>query len=192
MTTAEDVFYLYERNSSYYHNCSQQGKMNTCPDNWNNQCYCCANQEVLPLTIGDQTIPCSIKRKCYIKPNEECPICLENIFRKKESYISGCGHSFHKLCIFKSMETQWNTKYASNYKCPMCRSNIGTDIHELGLRYKFTGNSLDNLENYWLNKDLMLAQMCGNNYDHYIGMKNGCFNCSKYREKGDLVYELSL
>ena len=187
MATAEDVFYLYERNSTYYHRCK---KMSECPDNWLNECYCYTKQEVLPLAIGNQTIPCSIKRKCYIRPGEECPICLENIFRKSDAYITCCGHSFHKTCIFKSMETQWRHKYASNFKCPMCRTNLGTDIHELSLRYKFTPNNLDNLENFWLTKHLMLAQTCGNNYDHEIGMKIDCFICSKYREKGELLYEI--
>ena len=191
MATAEDVFYLYERNSSYYHSCKQQGKIDLCPDNWSNECFCYTKQEVFPSKIGNQCVPCDIKRKCYIKQGEECPICLEGIFRKKDAYITCCGHSFHKCCIFKSMETQWKRKYASNFKCPLCRTNLGTDIHEIDSRYNVSGNSLDNLENFWLNKDFMLAQTCGKNYDHEIGMKKDCFICFKYREKGYLLYEIN-
>lgn len=191
MATAEDVFSLYERNSSYYYKCNQRGKMTECPNNWLGECYCYTKQQVLPSTIGNQTIPCSIRRKCYIRQGEECPICLENIFRKNEAYITCCGHSFHKSCIFKSMETHWKHKYASNFKCPMCRAKLGTDIQEIGLRYKFSRNYLDNLESFWLGKDLTLAQTCGNKYDHDIGMKKGCFICLKYRENGELLYEIN-
>jgi len=191
MATAEDVFYLYERNSSYYHNCNKQGKINECPDNWQNECYCHTKQDVLPLTIGNQYVPCSIKRRCYIRPGQECPICLENILRKSEAYISCCGHSYHKHCIFKSMETQWKKKYASNFKCPLCRTNLGTDVEALGVRYTSFRNSLDNLENFWLSKDLMLAQTCSNNYDHDLGMKKDCYICSRYREKGELLYKIN-
>ena len=45
MSTAEDVFYLYERNSLVYNN---------------------DEKKVLPYTIGDQDTPCNLKIKCYI------------------------------------------------------------------------------------------------------------------------------
>jgi hypothetical protein len=192
MTTVDDVFYLYERNSSYYYNCGKQGKINECPDMWCNECYCISNQDVLPVTIGNQQVPCSFKRKCYIKPGEDCPICFDKILKKSESYLTCCGHSFHKSCLFKCMETKWKKKYASNFTCPVCRANLGTDVQEMSLRYKMPSeNNLDNLENFWLNKDLMLTQICSNNYDHDIGMKNNCYICSEYREKGFLLYEIN-
>ena len=30
MSTAEDVFYLYERNSRHYHDCRQNDQLNSC------------------------------------------------------------------------------------------------------------------------------------------------------------------
>ena len=89
------------------------------------------------------------------------------------------------------METQWKRKYASNFKCPLCRTNLATDVQELGLRYTNFSNSLDTLENFWLSKDLTLAQRCGNNYDHDLGMITNCFICSQYREKGELLYKIN-
>jgi Ring finger domain len=188
MTTAEDVFYLYERNFNHYTDCKKQQKLTTCTDSWANECFCYTKNDVQPITIGNQVVPCSLKRKCYIKPGEECPICLDGILKKSESYLTVCGHSFHKRCIFTSMETEWNQKYAGVYRCPVCRTNLACDIHDINSRYKFNKNNLDNLENFWLSKDFILVQRCSNNYDHDIGMIPDCYVCSKYRENGDLLY----
>ena len=62
MSTAEDVFYLYERNSRCYHDCS---KIEECTDSYNDECYCHLKQDVIPFTIGDQYVPCDFKIKCY-------------------------------------------------------------------------------------------------------------------------------
>ncbi len=35
--TAEDVFYLYERNSNYYYDCFQQGNIEKCVTKYNNK-----------------------------------------------------------------------------------------------------------------------------------------------------------
>lgn len=41
----------------------------------------------------------------------ECSICYENIARSQCKRL-GCGHLFHKMCIYK-----WN-----NNTCPLCRA----------------------------------------------------------------------
>ena len=99
MSTAEDVFYLYERNSRYYYDCNLRNSIQHCSDCLNNECYCHLKQEVKPFTIGDQDVPCNFERRCYIKPGEECPICFDKIMTKSTAFISNCGHSFHKKCI---------------------------------------------------------------------------------------------
>ena len=190
MTTAEDVFWLYERNSKIYHNCKIADKIDTCPTYFNNTCFCFLEQSVYPFTIGNDEVPCNIKRKCYIKQGEECPICMEKILSKSNAYLSVCGHCFHKLCIFKCMETKWVNSYASNFNCPMCRKNLGTEIHETNRRYNFYStndkkyNYLDMLEDFWIQKDLSLGHICDKNYNHYLGMNTKCIRCKEFITTG--------
>jgi hypothetical protein len=166
MATAEDVFHLYEKNTN------------------NISGVCNASQEVQPITIGNQFIPCSFNRKCYVKQGEECPICYDPILRKNDTYLTCCGHSYHKACIFKAMETRYNENCTRLFKCPNCRTRLGLDLHEINTRYQFGENHLDNLENFWLSKDFIVIQKCFNRYDHDLGMKNNCNVCLKYRKKG--------
>jgi Ring finger domain len=198
MSTAEDVFYLYERNSRYYHDCRLQNNIENCSDCWSNECYCTLRQTVLPFTIGDQETPCEYKVKCYIRPGDECPICFEKIINKSSAFITNCGHNFHKKCIFKFMETLWlTTQYTSTARCPMCRCSLGHP--DFIQRYKNSylnssynnNNHLDKLEDFWLAIDYRLPSFCSNGYNHYLGMKNNCFCCKAYREKGEFIYEIS-
>jgi len=198
MTTVEDVFYLYERNSRYYHDCKLKNCIEECQDCWSNDCYCHLKQEVRPFTIGDQYVPCNLKIKCYIKPGEECPICYEQIFTKKTAFLTNCGHTFHKKCLFKYIETKWlSTAYLSNARCPMCRCCLGHPEFEQRYRssyfsYNFKDdNELDKLEDFWLTKDFKLPTFCSKNYNHYLGTVQTCFICRCYREKGELLYEIS-
>lgn len=184
MATAEDVLYLYERNSSYYFNCYQKGKIEECPNFWCNECFCFSKQKVLPLTIGNNSIKCNFNRKCYIKPGEECPICFESILNKSNAYLTCCGHSFHKSCIFKAMETKWKQKYSGKFCCPICRTSLGMDLHEINFRYKEDSNILDNLENFWYSINYVLCQPCSYGWDHSIGFDKNCRSCLKYRNTG--------
>jgi hypothetical protein len=198
MSTAEDVFYLYERNSRYYHDCNLKNAIEECSDCWNNECFCHLKQDVMPLTIGDQFAPCHLKIKCYIKPGEECPICYEQILTKTTAFITNCGHAFHKKCIFKCMETKWLSKaYLSSVRCPLCRCSLGHPDLEQRYRssyfsYNFKNdNELDKLEDFWLTKDYKLPTFCSNGYNHYLGIKHGCGICKSYRKKGEMLYEIS-
>jgi hypothetical protein len=182
MSTVEDVFYLYERNSSLYHTCSN---ISSCPQSWNNECLCYLTQPVKPNTIGDQTVPHSITRKMYIVPNQECPICIEPIVRKKDAYLTCCGHGFHKKCIYKSYETKMHKKYASQYRCPLCRTRLGNDLDNLNDRYTIAGNALDDLDNFWIKKEFMLPQMCSGGWNHYIGIHPNCNICLQYIQFGN-------
>ena len=195
MSTLEDVFYLYERNSRYYHNCSN---IEDCPDYWNNDCYCHLKQDVLPFTICDQYTPCNLKLKCYIKPGDECPICYDTIMTKSSAFITNCGHAFHNKCLFKYIETKWlSTSYTSTARCPMCRCSLGHP--EFKQRYRSSyfscnyknDNGLDKLEDFWLTKDFALPSFCSNRYDHYLGSNKICFICKSYRERGILIYKIN-
>lgn len=177
MSTVEDVFFLYEQ-----------------PTN-----ACLQESPLLPMTIGDQEIPCNFKRKCYVRPGEECPICFEEIQTKKTAYITGCGHVYHKVCLRKYMECKWlSTKYTSNTRCPLCRSLLGHP--ELEQRYRASYFSfceeqsatteLDKLEDFWISHECKIPAFCSHGYDHYLGMDKDCFLCLQYREKGAILYEL--
>jgi hypothetical protein len=137
---------------------------------------------VYPVTIGNSTIPCSIKRKRYIKQNEECSICLDKILKKSDAYLTPCGHSFHKLCIFKTLEN----KPFSSLKCPNCRSKIGNP--ELISRYSGE-TELDRLENFWITKELenpIFCRRAGSDFKlHYLGLNTECHSCKKYVKYGD-------
>lgn len=186
--TAEDVFSLYERNKNVYDNCKLAGRV--CPDvEAQMECYCSiSNTPVLPITIGDQYVKCDFKRKVYIKQGEECSICLEQIFQKNNAYLTSCGHSFHKSCMFKVFETKLHNRHT--FSCPNCRARLGypefycryTNVFrrfdtELCKHYNF-----DILEDFWLGKEFTTAQIC--NGGHALGMKNGCNRCLAYRLNG--------
>jgi hypothetical protein len=184
--TAEDVYYLYERNTRYYYNCQFNGK--TCP-NEDVGCYCHVwEAPVLPMTIGEQFVPCDFKRKVYIKPGEECAICLETIQQKSKAYLTSCGHSFHKLCAFKAYDSKISSRHT--FSCPLCRARLG--YPEFYCRYTSTITqnkknkcyNIDALEDFWLSKDFISVQICRNGNNHDLGMKNECYACLNYRESG--------
>lgn len=193
MSTEDDVFCLYERNSSWYHNCNNFNKMTECPTSWVNKCECYLKQPVKPVTIGDQTVKCNFKRKIYIIPNQECSICLEPIVTKSNAYLTSCGHGFHKSCIYKAFETKMLKKYASQFKCPECRTKLGYDLDNLNDRYNTNNDNdndnnkftLDDLENFWIRKDYNLPQLCSTNWKHYIGFNVGCSVCLHYIKNGN-------
>lgn len=189
MSTAEDVFYLYERNSSYYYNCKNKNTFPICKSIYNtnnNECFCESNQIVKPITIGNQDVSCSLERKCYIKPGKECPICFDKILRKSEAYLTCCGHAFHKKCIFKSFKQKIIYKPTSNFNCPMCRTKLGYELYDINLRYKQELiPNLDDLEQFWLRgEDYMMPEICYNGNDHYLGIRKTCKLCLNYRKSG--------
>lgn len=175
MSTAEEVFYLYERNSSVYYKEDENDNI----------------QEVLPITIGDQDVPCNIKIKCYIKPGDECPICYDEILTKSNAFITDCGHHYHKKCLFNYIHSKWRTtSYCSTARCPMCRCSLGHPDFIQRYRssyfsYQYSDNNeLDKLEDFWLSNEYKLPEFCSNNYDHYLGVNRDCCVCKSYRKNG--------
>jgi hypothetical protein len=184
MATAEDVFHLYERNLNYYTKCSN---IDLCPTKNCDECYCQELFSVKPITIGEQDIKCNFIRKCYIRPGQECSICLEPIIKKSEAYLTYCGHGFHKKCIFNSFEKKWSQKYCSTFRCPLCRRNLVADIANINIRYqeKWGQFTLDHLEDFWYRKDFILPQYCPNGWQHYEGLNSECSCCIRYRKYGN-------
>lgn len=161
MSTTEEVFTLYEKNSGI-------------------------SEPIIPIRIGDSSVRCRFKTKCYIRPGEECPICFEQIKLKKDAYLTGCGHSFHRECLLKTFDTKWKQKLFCTLKCPMCRSNLG--FPELLERYPYNTpiNHLDQLENFWFTLEFLLPHFCTNIKPdvHYLGMNKTCKKCKIYVENG--------
>ncbi len=194
MSTAEDVFYLYERNSRCYHDCNEFSKLQKCEDYLNNDCYCYTKQIVYPFTIGDQYIPCDMKIKCYIRPGDECPICCEQILTKSSAFITNCGHHFHKSCLVKYLNIKWlSTKYISTARCPMCRCSLGHPDFVQRYRASYfssnyeNDNEFDKLEDFWISINYRIPLFCSNGYNHYLGIKNNCYCCQLYRKTGQVM-----
>lgn len=172
MTTAEDVFYLYERNLNYYYR--------DILENQDDMKF----SSVLPYTIGDQDTPCDFKIRCYIRPGDECPICCDPILTKTSAFITDCGHYYHKKCLFKYIKTKWDsTKFTTVVRCPMCRCSLG---HPNFIQRYRDSNQLDYLEDFWLSIDYKIPEYCCKGYNHYIGNNKTCINCKNYREKGEI------
>jgi hypothetical protein len=189
MSTDENVFYLYERNSSFYYDCKKQGNFEKCPNKFLNKCQCIYDQPVLPVSIGENDCRCHINKKCYIKPGEKCPICLEKILTKKNALLTPCGHSFHKTCIFEAMEIIIPMLNGDSVNCPICRSKLGWSLEDLNIRYNAEPGSLDEIENFWWRDGLVPRSICQTNKcvnDHYLGMNKNCENCLEYRKTGNI------
>lgn len=182
----EDVYWLYERNSTYYHNCNKQGLIDKCPDQVDGECFCHLQQCIVPYKIGNTCLPCNLNRKTYIKLGEECSICFEEILLKDNSYLLDCGHGFHKDCIFNAYKTNILKRFNSLFSCPLCRRHTGCDLELLSVKYGCSKpGSLDELENFWLKKDYMIAELCDNKFNHFLGMNKRCKKCIHYRVTGE-------
>ena len=185
MTTVEDVFALYDTKTPFYLNCNKLNKIESCPNKWNDNCYCENSTPINSISIGNTDVPCKLKRKCYVKQGENCPICFDPILTKTTAYLTCCGHSFHKSGIFRAAETNWIENYPGKFHCPACRTYLGTDVHYMSERYNFGRNLakinyLDIVENFWITKDFCLGELCCNKYDHYLGMKKSCEKCQRF------------
>lgn len=62
----------------------------------------------------------------YVLENDPCPICLGGA----SDYVSKCNHSFHRKCIYKTMEARKETcneeeeDVFCHVPCPICRKRI--------------------------------------------------------------------
>ena len=91
-----------------------QHKYKTCGHSVN---YTCAYNAIKYNNKCNQCAKNIIKHKMeFAKGKKEtCSICLEDT----DTYISKCGHHFHKSCISKYCES-----HKDQVLCPMCRENI--------------------------------------------------------------------
>lgn len=132
----------------------------------------------------DEVINDPLKIKHYIKYGEECPICLEGITSRKNSFLTDCGHSFHKSCIMKHKLHNFN-----GIDCPVCRSDVNTDSpFSFGIN-RGDASSWNGINNIIMKNEL-IPHMCYERigwygYPHITGTnKLNCFQCCNYIETG--------
>jgi len=84
--------------------------------------------------------------------NEECPICLENIFEREESILStDCGHLFCYKCLKKWQKNEPGEP--PPHKCPCCRQNIPK------VSINFTGITIEESSEEELEEELELEEL---------------------------------
>ncbi len=113
------------------------------------------------------------KTKHYLKLGEDCSICFDGIWRRKDAFLTDCGHSFHLSCI---IEYDYKNSFAKlGVFCPICRNDMGI-YNDLKDRYKSSKNYLDILEDFELNIKDKLPKICSNHF-HRFRYKD-CYYCS--------------
>jgi len=115
-----------------------------------------------------------LQKKRYCRKDEVCAICLEMCFFQKNTWITACGHVFHKTCLKNYYQFD-----AKDKTCPTCRGNAGNMEFLDGMRFQVglsTTNKLDLLDEI----DSLIPKSCENN-DHFLGMKKECNVCCEYR-----------
>ena len=103
------------------------------------------------------------------KRNDECCICLDDIYNKKIVKLK-CGHIFHKSCLIKSMK---NTKL-----CPYCRSEIEIEHYV----YNNLGDVVLKNEIKKVKRRKSETDFISNN------LKNKTINKKKYYESEDIEF----
>lgn len=120
--------------------------------------------------------------------NDNCVICLSNYNNIYiNTIILPCNHTFHKLCIFKSLQYQF--KYTGLLSCPICRKSLNVYncinhifiyINHKIIKYKkiykniikkhnnnlFIQKKIYNYLLFILNKYYNFKFIHGNNYNH--------------------------
>ena len=184
MTTIEDIYHPNERNRWFY---AEEGEtLEVCPlnivDDISNHEISKVKRLYLKLRKNGvyakfpKTVKENLKIKHYIKIGEECSICYEPIFFKKNAFLTDCGHAFHLSCIHNyEMANIYNDR---GIFCPMCRSDMGM-YGDCGEIYYNSKKGLDKLEDFWNNISYTIPTTC---FNHILGLNNNCQDCINYRK----------
>jgi len=175
MTTIEDVYHPHERNRWFY---EKEEELEVCPIN-------IVDDISGHIISKEKTVNENLKIKHYIKIGEECPLCYEPIWFKRDAFLTDCGHSFHLSCIHSyDMANIYNNGNLGVW-CPMCRSDMGL-YGDSGRIYFNSSKGLDKLEDFWSNIQYKIPRLCLHPTEqfHIIGLKKTCFVCVDYRKTG--------
>jgi len=110
-----------------------------------------------------KTLNENLQIKHYIKIGEECSICYEKIFTKKNAFLTDCGHSFHYSCI---INYDYKNSFGQGLYCPICRQDMGIYM-DLKDKYIESKLNLDKLQDFELNFIFKLPKVCYN-INHYM------------------------
>lgn len=197
--TLDDVFY----SQSYYNcNCTNYTTSICVQSNIQKYKHTMSDRYVfIRGYIQKKTIKENLLHKNYIKIGEKCSICYEEIFHKKNAFLTKCGHAFHFSCI----QTYENVHYgidSMNDNCPICRQYTQKD-NQLKYVYFESKNGLDCLEDFWNNINNSIPKKCCFYFEkgipqniHNVGFEKNCSKCNEYRQfgyclptsKGSLVF----
>jgi hypothetical protein len=212
----EDVFYVHERNRFIYYDCNKKKTVDKCPTKkLLGICICKQNCPVYPDTICEEYDMCftcnshsdNISKKMYIKFGEECPICFEGIYFRKNAFLTPCGHAFHKKCLHKAHVSKLISNvsfHEEKLSCPMCRYNVSTDLFYNPSKYYVYKKSIENInvsnnkniinsmdffatiDNLFENIELNCPTLCVGSQRHFLGTKKTCEICKEFINNGGL------
>jgi hypothetical protein len=125
--------------------------------------------------------------KKYIRANDECAICYENIATRKNAFLLKCGHSFHFSCLATNQHYS-DDDYCG--KCPMCRDEYVISFLHKNISLVWLDDDdkyMDMIDNFWINFNLIVPKLCTEaDTKHYIGMNKNCEYCTDYVNYGDI------
>jgi hypothetical protein len=159
-------------------------------------CSCAATQgcdcgELVPvkpsISVGDRRVPMSFHRRSYARWDTTCPICLNPLLTASNTYITYCGHAFHRRCFVLVAEHQWSDGYLTKTKCPTCRAK--QSVWDLSDGQYNTTSACDELENFWTTMADRRPRRCpmattANTTAHDLGMCPTCPRCRHYWDHG--------
>lgn len=111
-------------------------------------------------------------RNNYFLNCSECPICLDKIYNLQSSWITMCGHLFHKKCL-----QRWLYKTQCKTDCPICRGMMGSLEYLDGIKYSVypVYNFLDLLEE----SENIFHKFCYE-CDNILGFGTDCRECQDF------------
>ncbi len=218
--TLDDIFYVHERNRLFYYDCNKQKNIDKCPSKkLLGKCICTQNCPVNPNVICEEYDIClkcnphshNISKKMYIKMGEECPICFEGIYFRKNAFLTPCGHVFHKTCLHNSHISNLISKIKiceESLACPICRFNIPTEHFYNPIKYFIYKKRIEEIDttnnaeiikniNFVITLDNLLENLeynypalCifSNNKRHFLGMNKNCAVCLKFHEGIEVLH----
>ena len=111
---------------------------------------------------------------------DECAICMMSFLNFSKTWVTQCGHVFHKHCLHAYMKKQL---LCDDYaRCPLCRRSMGNLEFLDGLTYQ-VGIKSDCVSDVLEEVPNMLPHVCPNSDDHshYLGMCTSCDDCGLWR-----------
>ena len=172
--TLDDIFTDYDNIHSHLNiSCMKQG--NNGINRYSVSFIYLKEDDIMRRKIKRNIID-NLQIKHYIKIGEECPICYEEIFHRKNAFLTDCGHVFHYKCIIDY--DYMNIFNKNGVYCPLCREDMGY-YDDMKDKYKESNNIFDKLDDFNSNIKLKFPKMCYN-FNNYYNDNNKHFHRMNY------------